>query len=355
MNEITACRSPLLGDLSYWKASSQSAAPSLDLIKSTNCYYYPRASVVPIGVFSRIGKIIKALFLLILLLWQFIVHAARASTVKTADGIQHCGANYKDAKSRSDLFRGHCGRGNLISLLQTVIARNSGVASSGPQFTLTDAQAIGMRFTDEERTSLRGSHCRIAPYIIPYGGQHNFWDRLNCEDNLSNCIPPNLIESEKELLGILLYVRAHNEEVLRNDKGVFWCPVLGGHSMGAMIAHALAAKHRLMSFGFNPFGLGRGVELDFVGKDLMALANGAEAASHISIIVRGDWVSDPTSASSIVHRPPPGERFLIPCVLDVEGIRKKKKCSAKDALHCSICENVREFLAGAKATAETSS
>ncbi|MDR2664621.1 MAG: hypothetical protein LBB14_03840 [Puniceicoccales bacterium] len=213
--------------------------------------------------------------------------------------------------------------------------RTTDCAIGRQQLTLEEAAGIGLLFTDEETECIRENpQIRIAPCMISYGPMTNFRDGVNCMKNLGNKISDEMIAYAEEYHSLFSEkIKKHNDEVFRAGNGTFLCPVFSGFSKGGMVAHALGVKFGRMSVGFNPLGHGDEVK-EFAGIDSWKTANGEQKRSHVSIIIEGDWVSDPQYAYSAFYRPPPGERYII---------ENKVGKTGTNALHNSYQKNFDAF------------
>jgi hypothetical protein len=201
-----------------------------------------------------------------------------------------------------------------------------------------------MLFTKREEVQLK--NCQIIPYYVSYKGMNCLQKAVGCEENLSDRIPAELKEAEDAYREqILPAIRKYNSRAIKEGKAVC-IPVFSGHSMGGMLAHAMGAKFRRMSFGFMPLGHGNGIRHDFVGNENWQSANGTDADSHISLITEGDWVSDPKSASAAYLRLPPGKRYVIPWTLDSDKLNKEKGFRGLESriIHRLHNANLQHFL-----------
>ncbi|MDR2664631.1 MAG: hypothetical protein LBB14_03890 [Puniceicoccales bacterium] len=153
----------------------------------------------------------------------------------------------------------------------------------------------------------------VRPAVLWFDGMHDSSDEHQCIINLTGGVPAILYDYEEFVRDQLERIAEYNKNPGHTTKIV---PIFSGHSMGAMIATAIAAKEHYGSVGLNGLGLGRGIRERFVGKENMQWVDGNPNAM-LWLQEEKDDTSDPSV--SPIYRAHPGKVFRFAASRSVEA------------------------------------
>ncbi|MDR2420293.1 MAG: hypothetical protein LBD40_03250 [Puniceicoccales bacterium] len=210
----------------------------------------------------------------------------------------------------------------------------------GSPLSQLNAAAFGINLETLPEEDRRNPDLKIVPlFVFSYGvGSGNTARQaLASVRNMCNGVPENLRQAEKVIKGEIDKVTSAFRALQENgraDPNIRYVPVMGGHSMGGMFAHAVAAKNNWSSICWNTLGHGNGVIDDFVGRENWARANNTtHARQHISFTTEGDLVSD-----RCIRKPTLGQSYRIPNFIP-------KTATNVFNMHGFFQENFRAFCA----------
>ncbi|MDR0679335.1 MAG: hypothetical protein LBF24_03780 [Puniceicoccales bacterium] len=184
--------------------------------------------------------------------------------------------------------------------------RNGGIefCATPLELSVKDAQSAGLLPAGQipgvkDITTVRS----VRPVVFWSDGTHGSGDAFQCIISLTGGVSPNLYAAEEQFLKVKQLAEEYNADPNHDVKLFIFT---AGHSMGAMLASAIALKHRCGSLCLNGLGLGRGVQEGFVGEEGMRWAeSNPNAVTWLG--EEGDSTSD--YATSSVYRRQPGRVF----------------------------------------------
>jgi hypothetical protein len=133
----------------------------------------------------------------------------------------------------------------------------------------------------------------IRPVIVGFGGTTGVGDSVECAFNLLG----GKMERFNACEDFVARVQAECDQKNAALTECRYIPVLAGHSMGGMIALAIAVKRGISSITFNSMGVGSGSR-DTIGEAAFLVADTTAVSYHLNLSFEGDWVSGPNSLIS---------------------------------------------------------
>jgi pimeloyl-ACP methyl ester carboxylesterase len=137
----------------------------------------------------------------------------------------------------------------------------------------------------------------FRPVVFWFDGAETMGAVWQCAMNLGGAVPPMLYDAEDFFQERLAIIIAYNRDPRNRVKLL---PYMAGHSMGGMIAQALAAKHHCGCLSLNGLGLERGIKTRFVGRKGMAWAR-SNRRVFVNFVAGGDQTSDPLFSRTFVR------------------------------------------------------
>ncbi|MDR1436061.1 MAG: hypothetical protein LBI39_02545 [Puniceicoccales bacterium] len=159
--------------------------------------------------------------------------------------------------------------------------------------TVKDLDEIGV----PHDSNLGGADAEVRPVIIWFDGAQSFGEIWQGAINLAGLVPPIVQDGYDFAKSCLEAIADYNRN---SENKIKLVPFTAGHSLGAMVAFAAAAKLHCASIGFNGVGLGDGIVRRFIGKDDMERAE--ENGMFLSLVSKDDEAGDPSNSNTYRRR-----------------------------------------------------
>ncbi|MDR1528772.1 MAG: hypothetical protein LBS22_04295 [Puniceicoccales bacterium] len=165
--------------------------------------------------------------------------------------------------------------------------------------TMSVQEAVALGVIPQQHSYAPEARIRLLIFDF-YGVEKSVKKGIDAARNILGGTSDALEQADKVVNETVARVR---DEAGTNGRNEVIVPYFVGHSMGGMLAQAMAAKNNAGSLTFNPLGMGGGT-IDYVGKD--EVINAHASNRHMVFCSENDWLNGSMRRNVI------GNQYLIP-------------------------------------------